>query len=188
MEARIAVEKLPYYVAPPERLPDLTPVRHACGRILYANLDGEWAMFYRDIKGQSPRLDHCPHCEYPLDMGWMRPLWRVHPMPYWMAVLTVARRVCSNCWGRLDMTRRDIAVQNADGQWEARRIVFCPACQHETIGYVTHRWVDICREKDAAEYDATFPGLAEMLGIEVPKPPEPKPKKSRNECLKELGF
>jgi hypothetical protein len=186
MEARIAVEKLPYYTPTPDRLPDLVPVRHACGRILYAFLEGEGQIFYRDIKGQSLPIHDCPHCEYPLDMDWMRPLWRVHPMPYWMAVLTIARRVCSNCWGRLDMTRRDIAVQDADGNWEAHRIVFCPECQHETIGYVTHRWVDTCRQQDATDYEATFPGLAEMLGIEVPKPPEPK--KSRNELLNQLGF
>lgn len=185
MEDRIAVERLPYYVAAPERTQDLFPVRHACGRILYANLDGECPLFYRDIKGATPVIQDCPHCNYPLDMDWMRPLWRVHPMPYWMAVLTIARRVCSNCWGRLEMTRHDIAVQDADGMWEAHRLVFCPACKYETIGYVTHRWVERCRQQDDQDYKEAFPGLAEMLGVEVP---EVEPKKSRNELLNQLGF
>lgn len=151
----------------------LFPQRHACGRVLFADLRGDDPIFYAVASPTDYRMKEsrsilaCPHCHYPLDMDWMRPLYLVEPMPFEMAVRTESRKVCSNCWGQVTMSRHDLTVHDDDGNPlpGAHRIVLCHDCRYETIGYVTQRWVGHAREQDYLDYGRCLIGLAEALEL-----------------------
>jgi hypothetical protein len=178
----------------------LIPTRHACGEILYADLEGDSPVFYNrhavtptehPLTTSRPILS-CPRCDYPLDMDWMRPLWLVTPMPYELAVRTIARRVCSNCWGQLEMSARDIPVYDDDGNqvMESHRLVTCHDCRYETIGYVTQRWVGHAREQDYLDYGLCLIGLSEALELTEADglPIRVNQPQTREQLLASLGF
>jgi hypothetical protein len=185
----------------------LIPTRHACGEILYADLEGDYPVFFsrhavthkitptgasHPLLTSRPILS-CPRCDYPLDMDWMRPLWLVSPMPYELAARTISRRVCSNCWGQLDMSARDIPVYDDEGNqiMESHRLVLCHDCQYETIGYVTQRWVGYAREQDYLDYGLCLIGLSEALELtEADGLPirVNQPKQTQAQLLESLGF
>lgn len=176
------------------------PVRHACGRVLYADLQSEYPLFYtrqalirgltrERVNELSPAIQECPYCPYPLDMDWMRHLWLIDPMPYHLAVLCVARRVCSNCWGKLDIAVRSTPVWNEEyGIFEEGVMVLCPDCRYETIGYVSSRYAEVVRQADAENFETCAAGLTEALELEQETPEPPQPKASREEILARLGF
>lgn len=173
MKSSIDVTKLKGYKPNPHPVTDtpIFPQRHACGRVLYADLSGEIPMFYPSVAasahdhligGYRPLLS-CPYCDYPLDMDWMRPLYLVYPMPYSLAVRTCSNRVCSNCWGELHIASQPFAVEDSD---EAHVVVLCHTCRHETISYVTRRYVGYAREQDYIDYGLCVIGLSEALGLD----------------------
>lgn len=184
MISSIDVTKIPGYVAPIVTDQKTIPVRHACGNILYADLTSEYPVFYGKhsispypyenlLIGARP-LKKCPACSYPLNMDWMRNLYLVEPMDYYLAILTVGRRVCSHCWGQLISTR-----------YGSKEIVLCHQCTYDTIGYVTHRFVDSARASDLETYETCAEGLRQALELD----PEPVREKRPNSALMtELGF
>lgn len=169
----------------------LVPIRHVCGNILHANLEGDSPIFYNRFTGSgiylrftggAPLLS-CPRCPYPLNMDWVKPLYLVDPMPSNLAVLTIGRRVCSNCWGGLG-----IGGYTSEGD----ALVLCHRCRWETIGYVTMKYVGHAREKDYLDYGLCIMGLAEALELEQEGLPFDlsvvKQPKSKEVNLMELGF
>lgn len=198
MNDQIDVTRLPGYTPSPLTDTKLIAVRHACGRVLYADLESEYPVFYgrESVTGKSDILlrtgkpiRDCPHCNYPLDMDWMRPLWLVNAMPYHLAVLTVSRRVCSNCWGHVEITARAAPIYNADYEIEEMGVlVLCPQCRYETIGYVSSRYVEMVRKSDTENFDACAGGLSEALELTPPKTAEPEPTLTRNQLVAQLGF
>lgn len=154
----------------------LFPSRHACGNLVYADIQSDYPVFYTRYaaspNGEYLRYGHspihaCPACDYPLDLDWMRPLYLVQPMPFEMATRTETRKVCSNCWGQLHMGNRDVPVYDDDGNLieGSHRLVLCHDCMYETIGYVTQRYVGFARERDYLDYGNCLIGLAEALEL-----------------------
>lgn len=194
MQAYLDPTKLKGYQVSPLTNTYLIPQRHVCGRIVFADLNGEYAVFYtryavtghRNIllSGKKP-IENCPHCNYPLSMDWMRPLYHIQPMPYPMALQTKARRVCSNCWGPLEIINHHIPVLNEEsGLMEEHALIWCPLCKYETIGYVTERYTQEARRSDQELYTLCVNGLSEVLGLEIPK----RENKSVKQSMEELGF
>lgn len=152
----------------------LIPFRHACGEIVHANLEGDYPIFYdrhsaigihsRLKDGKRPILS-CPRCDYPLSLDWMRRLYHVDPMPSNIAELTIARRVCSNCWGQLQIVSHGICVIDDDGTPLSYSLVLCHECKYETVAYVTQKYVGYAREKDYLDYGRCVIGLAEALEL-----------------------
>ena len=198
MNASLDVTKIKGYV-PRDETPDifLIPVRHACGRVLYADLDGDYPVFYppsaadhtdRLRKGKKPVLS-CPFCAYPLDMDWMRPLYLVSPMRYDLAVRTCGHRVCSNCWGQLQIASNGIPVLDEEsGRMESHVLVLCHECKYETIAYVTQRYVGFARERDYLDYGRCVIGLSEALELTEADGIPVRIKSSRSELIASLGF
>jgi len=190
MDASLDITRLPYYKPSPLTSTYLVPVRHACGYVLYADLNSEYVLFYTRhdvtgyrhilLTGKSP-ISKCTRCEYPLSMDWLRPLWHIEPMPYHLAILTKARRVCSNCWGPLDT----IGHMTVEGSTEDHTFVWCSQCKYETIGYVTNRYATEAIRSDKENFELCKTGLAEALGIELPAP---RARQTQTKNLHELGF
>lgn len=180
--------------APPSVLTEkhLIPVRHICGRIVYADLESEYPVYYTRhavtnyghilLTGRIPVCD-CPYCEYPLNMDWMLPLFHIRPMPLGMALQNRARRVCSNCWGDLEIANYHIPTLLDDGTTEFYALLWCPVCRYDTMGYVTRRFADESRRKDCAEYDLYI--ASTNLDKKVD---QPKQRISAEESLRLLGF
>lgn len=174
----------------------LFPRRHACGRVLFADLSGDYPVFYARASANDHRRKEdrpilsCPHCDYPLNLDWMRPLYLVEPMPYEMAVRTESRKVCSNCWGQVVMSRRDVPAYDDEGNLlpGSHRIVLCHLCRYETLGYVTQRWVGHAREQDYLDYGRCLIGLSEALEISDGLPIRIDQPKSQKELLAAMGF
>ena len=202
MKDDIDATKLPGYrpewsilserVSPPERT--IVPKRHLCGEIVQADITGESVMFFSryHTKGEGVIITHCPLCGGKLDMDFMRALYLVEPMPTDLAIRAEGK-VCSNCWG-WKWKVHPVPVYDEDGFQlpEEYRLVLCEACQEETRGYVTQRYVGYAREADALNYGRALNGLIEALELEQEGQPvnvEPlKVKKTRNELLNILGF
>lgn len=170
MNASLNPTKLPGYRKEWElkkTTPDLIPVRHVCGEIVYADLESEYPPFYHraDPKGESHPLTACPRCEYPLNMDWMKRLYFVDPMPYATAIRTL-HMACSNCWGQLEMSKCLSVYDEEDDMPCDYRLVTCRACGVETRGYVTHRYIGRVREKDYLDYGRAIQGIAEALELE----------------------
>ena len=197
MKAFIDATKLPGYRPQWEyhkEAPDLIPVRHVCGEIVYAALESDYPQFHQrsDPKGTMPAITVCPSCEYPLTMDWMKRLYYVDPMPYHVAIRTLGM-VCSNCWGQLEMSKSFALYDEEEGREIDHALVTCRDCGVETRGYVTHRYVGRAREKDYLDYGRAIQGIAEALELEQeglpfqlqPRQPE---KLSISANLAMLGF
>lgn len=170
----------------------MIPQRHVCNEIVYADLESDYALFYprTDSKGAGRPILSCPRCSDPLNMDWMRPLYQVEPMPYATALRTEGK-VCSNCWGRVQIASGPIPVYNPEvNLMEDYRIVLCLSCREETRGYVTQRYVGYAREADYLDYGRAITGLAEALELEQEGLPiKIKTKKlSVSENIAMLGF
>lgn len=195
MESSIDITKLKGYRPEWEYkkpAPDLIPVRHVCGEIVYANLESEYPPFYdrNNPKGNSNPLSACPRCEYPLTMDWMQSLYRVEPMPYDVAIRTMGK-VCSNCWGQLEMSKSFPVWDEDEGLFISCARVTCRTCGEETRGYVTHRYVGYARERDYLDYGRAIQGIAEALELEqdgLPFKLPTKEKLSERANLAQLGF
>lgn len=195
MNASLDPTKLPgynpdwVYKKPP---PDLIPVRHVCGEIVYADLESEYPPFYDRFnpKGNGRPLTACPRCEYPLNMDWMKRLYFVEPMPHHVAIRTM-NMVCSNCWGQLEMSK-DFGLWSEEEQmFITHNFVTCHECAEETRGYVTHRYVGRAREKDYLDYGRAIQGIAEALELDQEGLPFKLPtreKKTNSELMSALGF
>lgn len=201
MNDQIDVTKLPGYTPSPLTNTKLIAVRHACGRVLFADLEGDYPIFYgresvsmghNDILLRSGKQIHdCPHCHYPLDMDWMRPLWLVRAMPYHLAVLTASRRVCSNCWGHVEITARSAPIYNEEYEiMEMGVMVLCPKCRYETVGYVSSYYVDKAKKADIESFEVCAAGLSEALELTPPPPAkaERMERPGRNQLIAQLGF
>jgi hypothetical protein len=91
-----------------------------------------------------------------------------------MAILTVGRYVCSNCWGELE-TR-------ADPRDYSLSFVVCKRCQDDTKGYVTRHFAD--RRRGESEFEKLeVTRMLQENGV-LPKPE----KRTVGQNLKELGF
>lgn len=186
----IDVTKLKGYKPSSLTMEYLIPKRHACGRILYANLASEYPVFYTRqavtghnniLKTGQTALTKCPHCPYPLNMDWMRPLYYIRPMPYYMAMQTKARRVCSNCWGELEIENHRVPVE-VDEKIELYALIWCPVCKYETIGFVTRRFAEESKRKNDAEYKLYTESMEDKSKVVN------QPKKSAAESLALLGY
>lgn len=173
----------------------LVPQRHVCGEILQADMSSEYVLWYPrfDTKGEGAPLVKCPACNYPLGMAWTRRLYLVEPMRYDLAVVTAGHRVCSNCWGQLEISPLSIGVWDDDmAMILTYNYVLCNRCDYETRAYVTHRYVGYARQQDYVDYGRAIIGLAEALELTeadgLPINLRPPVKRTTNELLTELGF
>jgi hypothetical protein len=194
MDAQIDVTKLKGYNADwtykKAAVSTLVPCRHVCGEIVQADLSSDYPIFYNrtNLTGTGVPLTSCQKCESPLTMDWMKKLYYVDPMPYDTAVRTRSK-VCSNCWGMLEMSRFCIPTWDEDeGMLLDYRMVICRHCQYETRGYVTSRYVGFSKERDQLNYNAAVIGLSEALELECELPRNEPIRISERSNLAMLGF
>ena len=91
-----------------------------------------------------------------------------------LAILTVGRYVCSNCWGELE-TR-------ADPRDYSMSFVICIKCQDDTKGYVTRYFAN--RRRGESEFEKLeVTRMLQEQGV-LPKPE----RKTIGENLRQLGF
>ena len=101
-------------------------------------------------------------------------------MPLDLAIKTVGRYVCANCWGELEH------FNSFDGKGE---MVWCKTCKDDTTGYVTRYYADR-RRTDSVFENNEANRLLRTIGI-LPALPGPRlrPGETQEQAtIRELGF